>query len=53
MIRISNTDRDKTVEFLKAYASMLKLQGYTTTREANTARIAQNLANKLERKKPE
>lgn len=39
MIGISNADRDKAVEFIRAYASMLQERG-----------MALNLAKKLERK---
>lgn len=52
MISISNQDRDKAVEFLKAFASMLKEQGMHSTKEVNARRMALNLAGKLERKRP-
>lgn len=52
MISISNADRDKAVEFIRAYASMLHEQVVRTTKVANEHRMAINLANKLNRKKP-
>lgn len=52
MISISNADRDKVVEYLRAYASNLQTQGMHTTKQFNERRMALNLANKLERKKP-
>lgn len=52
MISISNADRDKAVEFLRAYASMLQEKGVRTTKLLNERRMALNLANKLNRKKP-
>ena len=52
MISISNQDRDKAVEFLKAFASILKEQGMHSTKEVNARRMALNLAGKLERKRP-
>lgn len=51
MISISNADRDKAVEFLRAYASHLQGRGMRTTKLINARRMALNLANKLERKK--
>lgn len=50
MISISNADRDKAVEFLRAYASLLKEHGMRTTKQINARRMALNLAKKLERK---
>ena len=50
MISISNADRDKAVEFLRAYASLLKGHGMRTTKQINARRMALNLANKMERK---
>ena len=52
MISISNADRDKAVEFIRAYASMLQEKGMRTTKQLNERRMALNLANKLDRKKP-
>lgn len=51
MIAISDTDRDKAVAFLKAYAALLQGIG-RTTRQANDRRMALNLAAKLGRKQP-
>lgn len=50
MIGISNADRDKAVEFIRAYASMLQECGMHTTTQFNVRRMALNLAKKLERK---
>lgn len=50
MICISNADRYKAVEFIRAYASMLQERGMRTTREMNARRLALNLSRKLERK---
>lgn len=50
MISISNADRDKVVEDLREYASLLQERGMRTTTEYNKRRMALNLANKLERK---
>ena len=50
MISISNQDRDKTVEFLKAFASLLREHGMQSTKQMNARRMALNLAAKLERK---
>lgn len=50
MISISNADRDKMVEDLREYASLLQERGMRTTTEYNKRRMALNLANKLERK---
>lgn len=50
MISISNADRDKAIEFLRAYAFLLQESGICSTRMANARRMALNLANKLERK---
>lgn len=50
MIGISNADRDKAVEFIRAYASMLQERGMRTTTQFNARRMALNLAKKLERK---
>lgn len=52
MISISNADRDKVVEYLRAYASTLQIQGMHTTKQFNERRMALNLAKKLELKKP-
>lgn len=50
MISISNQDRDKAVEFLKAFASLLREHGMRSTKQMNARRMALNLAAKLERK---
>lgn len=50
MISISNADRDKAVEFLKAYAALLKEGKTRTLRTLNQQRMALILAKKLERK---
>lgn len=50
MISISNADRDKTVEYLRAYAALLQGDSERTVREINTRRMALNLAGRLERK---
>ena len=50
MISISNQDRDKAVEFLKAFASLLREHGMQSTKQMNARRMALNLAAKLERK---
>lgn len=50
MISIANADRDKAVEFLRSYASLLQEHGMHTTREVNARRMALKLANKIERK---
>ncbi len=50
MICISNADRDKVVEYLRAYACILQRQGTHSTRTVNVRRMTLNLANKLERK---
>lgn len=52
MISISNTDRDKAVEFLRAYACHLQEHGMRTTKLINARRMALNLAKKMERKQP-
>lgn len=52
MINISNADRNKVVEFLRAYASMLQEQGMRSTTLYNKRRLALNLAKKLDSKKP-
>lgn len=52
MIGNSNADRDKAVEFLRAYASYLQEHGMRTTKLINARRMALNLANKMERKQP-
>lgn len=44
MIGISNADRDKAVEFIRAYASMLQECGMHTTTQFNARRMALNLA---------
>ena len=49
MISISNQDRDKTVEFLKAFASLLREHGMQSTKQMNARRMALNPAAKLER----
>ena len=51
MIYISNADRDKAVEYIKAYTTLLQKHGITTTSDINARRLALNLAKKLERKK--
>lgn len=50
MISISNADRDKAVEFLQAYAALIKEHGMRTSRQINTRRMALNLAKKMRRK---
>lgn len=50
MISISNADRDKAVEFLRAYASTLQERRMNTTKQINARRMALRLAAKLERK---
>lgn len=50
MIGISNTDRDKAVKFLRAYATLLQERGTRTASVINARRMALNLAGKLERK---
>lgn len=52
MISISNADRDKAVEFLRAYASILQECGMRTTKQENARRMVLNLAKKMERKQP-
>lgn len=52
MISISNSDRDKAVEFLRAYASILQESGMRTTKQENARRLVLNLAKKMERKQP-
>jgi hypothetical protein len=54
MISISNQDRDRAVEYLKAYAADRRTTGGTahaSGKEYNKKRMALNLAKKLERKK--
>lgn len=53
MISISNADRDKTVEFLRDYAVLLKASGKRTLKAINQQRVALLLAKKLERKEVE
>lgn len=53
MISISNADRDKTVEFLRDYAAILKASGKRTLKAINQQRVALLLAKKLERKQVE
>lgn len=53
MISISNADRDKAVEFLKAYAALLKEGKMRTLKTLNQQRMALILAKKLERKQVE
>lgn len=53
MISISNADRDKAVEFLRAYAAMLKEGKTQTLKTLNQQRVALLLAKKLERKQVE
>lgn len=53
MISISNADRDKAVEFLKAYATLLKEGRTRTLKTLNQQRMAMLLAKKLERKQVE
>lgn len=50
MVSISNADRDKAVEFIRAYVYMLLERGMCTAKQVNARRMALNLANKLERK---
>lgn len=50
MIGISNADRDKAVEFIRAYAAKLQECGMRTTMQFNARRMALNLAEKLARK---
>lgn len=50
MISISNADRDKAVELLRAYADLIKQHGMRTSRQFNTRRMALNLAKKIARK---
>lgn len=50
MVNISNADRDKAVEFLRAYAALLQQHGCHTCKEFNARRMANILAKKLERK---
>lgn len=50
MISISNADRDKVVEFMRAYASLMQERGMRTAKQINARRMALNLANKMERK---
>lgn len=50
MISISNADRDKTVEFLRDYAALLKASGKRTLKTINQQRVSLLLAKKLERK---
>ncbi len=51
MITISNSDRDRAVECLRAYAATIPRDATTSTRLTNTRRLALNLAKKLERKR--
>ena len=53
MISISNADRDKAVEYLRAYAEAVRERGTRSTTEYNKTRMALNLAAKLERKQAE
>jgi hypothetical protein len=53
MISISNADRDKAVEYLKAYAVAMEERGIRSNKEYNKKRMALNLAKKLERKQPQ
>lgn len=53
MINISNSDRDKAVEYLRAYADSLSQEARASIRMYNVRRMARNLADKLERKQPE
>lgn len=53
MISISNADRDKAVEYLRAYADSLDEEARRSTGMYNVRRMARILANKLERKQPE
>lgn len=53
MVNISNADRDKVVEYLRAYAALIRERGMKSTKEYNQQRMASILAKKLERKKTE
>lgn len=50
MVNISNADRDKAVELLRAYAALLQQHGCRSTKDFNARRVASILAKKLERK---
>lgn len=50
MISISNADRDKVVEILQAYASLIKENGMRTIKQTNARSMALRLAKKLGRK---
>ncbi len=52
MIIISNTDRDRAVEYIRAYVSMLDKRGTLPVRLCNKRRMARKLAMKLEGRKP-
>jgi hypothetical protein len=53
MISISNQDRDKAVEYIRAYAASIDERKTHSTVEYNKKRMALNLAAKLERKHAE
>lgn len=53
MVNISNADRDKAVEFLRAYVALVREHGARSTKEYNQQRMASILAKKLERNKTE
>ncbi|MCF0187919.1 MAG: hypothetical protein HUK04_00270 [Bacteroidaceae bacterium] len=53
MISISNADRDKAVEYIRAYADSLAEAAQSSTRMYNVRRMARHLADKLDRKQPE
>jgi hypothetical protein len=53
MISISNQDRDKAVEYLRAFAASVDDRGLRSSTLSNKRRMALNLAAKLERKMPE
>lgn len=52
MIAISNADRDKIVEFLRAYAVQLGKKETHHTPTVNARRMALRLARRLEDRKP-
>lgn len=52
MIHISNADRDKAVEYIRAYADSLDEEARRSTQMYNVRRMARILANKLEMKQP-
>ena len=51
MVSISNRDRDKAVEYLRAYADSLTASARDSVRLSNIRHMARRLADRLERKR--